>query len=152
MRQAPQILVPRHCPHCGGPLYRDYDGDYSCLMCGECTYLAASGAHGAMPPSTGRDNCLRRATVTQQREHQPDQLRRRPQPVEGRPSRGGKGAPAAATHISLLRDFIPVLGLLDDLILVPLGIAVVLKLTPAVVMADCHAQAQAAVAGGRLSS
>jgi uncharacterized Zn finger protein (UPF0148 family) len=51
MRPAPQIVVPRYCPRCSGPLYRDYDGDYSCLMCGECTYLDASGAHGAIMAS-----------------------------------------------------------------------------------------------------
>jgi uncharacterized Zn finger protein (UPF0148 family) len=56
MRQAPQTLVPRHCPRCNGPLYRDYDGDYGCLLCGECAYLDAFGAHGAIvaPPTEER--------------------------------------------------------------------------------------------------
>ena len=37
----------------------------------------------------------------------------------------------ALTTIDLIPDFISVLGLLDDLILVPLGIALVVRLTPA---------------------
>ncbi|BAL97122.1 hypothetical protein RGE_37830 [Rubrivivax gelatinosus IL144] len=36
----------------------------------------------------------------------------------------------ALSPIDLIPDFIPVLGMLDDLILVPLGIALVVKLTP----------------------
>jgi uncharacterized Zn finger protein (UPF0148 family) len=47
MRQDPQAIVPRHCPRCSGPLYRDYDGDYCCLLCGDYTYVGAFGAHGA---------------------------------------------------------------------------------------------------------
>lgn len=35
-----------------------------------------------------------------------------------------------ASPIDLIPDFIPVLGQLDDLILVPLGVALVVKLTP----------------------
>lgn len=36
----------------------------------------------------------------------------------------------ALSPIDLIPDFIPVLGALDDLVLVPLGIAVAMKLTP----------------------
>ncbi|MBS0446543.1 MAG: DUF1232 domain-containing protein [Proteobacteria bacterium] len=36
----------------------------------------------------------------------------------------------AASPIDLIPDFIPVLGQLDDLIIVPLGIALVVRLTP----------------------
>ena len=36
----------------------------------------------------------------------------------------------AVSPIDLIPDFIPVLGLLDDLLLVPLGVALVIKLTP----------------------
>ncbi len=37
----------------------------------------------------------------------------------------------AVSPIDLIPDFIPVLGLLDDLIIVPLGVALVVRLTPA---------------------
>ena len=36
----------------------------------------------------------------------------------------------AVSPIDLIPDFIPVLGLLDDLIIVPLGIALAVRLTP----------------------
>jgi uncharacterized membrane protein YkvA (DUF1232 family) len=45
----------------------------------------------------------------------------------------------AASPIDLIPDFIPVLGLLDDLILLPLGIALVLQLIPKHVMAEHRA-------------
>lgn len=48
----------------------------------------------------------------------------------------------ALSPIDLIPDIIPVLGQLDDLILLPLGIALVLRLIPAEVMADCRAQAE----------
>ena len=50
----------------------------------------------------------------------------------------------ALSPIDLIPDFIPVIGYLDDLIVVPLGIALALKLVPANVMADCRTQALAA--------
>ena len=36
----------------------------------------------------------------------------------------------AVSPIDLIPDFIPVIGLLDDIVLVPLGIALVVRLTP----------------------
>jgi uncharacterized membrane protein YkvA (DUF1232 family) len=47
----------------------------------------------------------------------------------------------ALSPLDLIPDFIPVLGYLDDLIIVPLGIAAVLRLVPADVIADCREQA-----------
>lgn len=44
--------------------------------------------------------------------------------------------------IDLIPDFIPVLGVLDDLIITPLGIALVLKMIPAQVMVEARQQAQ----------
>lgn len=49
----------------------------------------------------------------------------------------------AFSPIDLIPDFIPVLGYLDDLIVVPLGILLALKLIPTHVMADCRAEAEA---------
>lgn len=47
----------------------------------------------------------------------------------------------ALSPIDLIPDFIPVLGLLDDLVLVPLGILLVRILVPRHVLADCRKQA-----------
>ena len=44
----------------------------------------------------------------------------------------------ALSPIDLIPDFIPVLGYLDDLILIPLGVAVALKMIPEKVMDDCR--------------
>ena len=52
----------------------------------------------------------------------------------------------ALSPIDLIPDFIPVLGYLDDLLIVPLGILLAVKLIPADVMADSRAAA-AALAG-----
>jgi len=50
----------------------------------------------------------------------------------------------ALSPIDLIPDFIPVLGYLDDVIIVPLGLWLVLRLIPAEVMADSQAKAAAA--------
>jgi uncharacterized membrane protein YkvA (DUF1232 family) len=47
----------------------------------------------------------------------------------------------ALSPIDLIPDFIPVLGYLDDLVLVPLGVALVIRLTPAHITADAREQA-----------
>jgi uncharacterized membrane protein YkvA (DUF1232 family) len=49
----------------------------------------------------------------------------------------------AVSPIDLIPDFIPVLGWLDDLILLPLGIALVVRLTPRALWQDCLREAQA---------
>lgn len=51
----------------------------------------------------------------------------------------------ALSPIDLIPDFIPVLGYLDDVILVPLGVALVLRLTPPPVMAAARERAEAVV-------
>ncbi|MFZ6026903.1 MAG: YkvA family protein [Chloroflexota bacterium] len=48
----------------------------------------------------------------------------------------------AFSPIDLIPDPIPVLGYLDDLLLVPLGIYLALKMIPADVMAQCRQKAQ----------
>ncbi len=47
----------------------------------------------------------------------------------------------ALSPIDLIPDFIPVLGYLDDLILVPLGILLVVAMIPAPLMAECREKA-----------
>ena len=52
----------------------------------------------------------------------------------------------ALSPIDLIPDFIPILGYLDDLILVPLAIYLTLRLIPVDVMADLRAQAETRMA------
>jgi uncharacterized membrane protein YkvA (DUF1232 family) len=49
----------------------------------------------------------------------------------------------ALSPIDLIPDFVPVLGYLDDLVLVPLGLMLVLRLIPAHVLAEHRAAASA---------
>jgi uncharacterized membrane protein YkvA (DUF1232 family) len=49
----------------------------------------------------------------------------------------------AISPLDLIPDFVPVLGYLDDVIVVPLGILAVVKLTPPEVMAEHRALAAA---------
>ena len=49
----------------------------------------------------------------------------------------------AVSPIDLIPDFIPVLGLLDDVILVPLGVALVVRLTPKPLWQACLREAEA---------
>ena len=49
----------------------------------------------------------------------------------------------AVSPIDLIPDFIPVLGLLDDMILVPLGVALVIRLTPKPLWQSLLREAQA---------
>jgi len=50
----------------------------------------------------------------------------------------------ALSPIDLIPDFIPVLGYLDDLILVPLGIYLLLRIIPSEVMPECREKARGA--------
>lgn len=50
----------------------------------------------------------------------------------------------AVSPIDLIPDPIPVLGLLDDLVLLPLGIALAIRLLPHDVMVDARARAELA--------
>jgi uncharacterized membrane protein YkvA (DUF1232 family) len=49
----------------------------------------------------------------------------------------------ALSPIDLIPDFIPVIGYLDDLVLVPVGIWLVVSLIPEEIMAECRARASA---------
>lgn len=55
----------------------------------------------------------------------------------------------AFSPIDLIPDPIPVLGYLDDLVLVPLGVMLALKLVPPGVMAECRAKAQEVMRQGK---
>lgn len=48
----------------------------------------------------------------------------------------------ALSPIDLIPDFVPVLGYLDDLVLIPMGLALAIKLIPESVLTECRARAQ----------
>ncbi len=52
----------------------------------------------------------------------------------------------ALSPIDLIPDFIPVLGYLDDVILVPAGLWLVIRLVPEQVMEECRTRAEASSA------
>ena len=53
----------------------------------------------------------------------------------------------ALSPIDLIPDFIPVIGFLDEIVLLPFAIVLAVKMVPAAVMDECRARA----AGGRLT-
>jgi uncharacterized membrane protein YkvA (DUF1232 family) len=57
----------------------------------------------------------------------------------------------ALSPIDLIPDFIPVLGHLDDLIILPLGILLAAKLVPREVMKELRAEAEGSRAGRPMS-
>lgn len=54
----------------------------------------------------------------------------------------GDVAAYALSPIDLIPDFVPILGYLDDLIIVPLGIILAIKLVPQTLMTEFRAQAE----------
>jgi len=58
----------------------------------------------------------------------------------------------AFSPIDLIPDFVPVLGYVDDLILIPLGIALAVKMVPSSVLTECRARAQEVVLNGKPTS
>lgn len=50
----------------------------------------------------------------------------------------------ALSPLDLIPDFIPVLGLLDDAVLIPFGLWIFLKMLPPGLFEECRAQAEAA--------
>lgn len=48
----------------------------------------------------------------------------------------------ALSPIDLIPDFVPVLGYLDDLVLLPMGIIWAIRLIPPAVMAECRARVE----------
>jgi len=55
----------------------------------------------------------------------------------------------AFSPIDLIPDFIPVLGYVDDLVLIPLGVSAALKMIPAPVMEECRDKARETMAEGQ---
>ena len=55
----------------------------------------------------------------------------------------------AFSPIDLIPDFIPVLGYIDDLVLIPLGISLAIKLVPQSVLVECRARAQESIQNGK---
>jgi uncharacterized membrane protein YkvA (DUF1232 family) len=48
----------------------------------------------------------------------------------------------ALSPIDLIPDFIPVIGYLDDLVLIPLGLMLVIRMIPADVLAECRQKSE----------
>jgi uncharacterized membrane protein YkvA (DUF1232 family) len=55
----------------------------------------------------------------------------------------------ALSPVDLIPDFVPVLGYLDDLILIPMGIALAVRMVPPSVLAECRARAQEVMSQGK---
>ncbi len=55
----------------------------------------------------------------------------------------------ALSPIDLIPDFVPILGYLDDLILIPMGIALAVRMVPPSVLTECRARAQEVVSQGK---
>ncbi len=55
----------------------------------------------------------------------------------------------AISPIDLIPDFVPILGYLDDLILLPMGIALAIKMIPPWVLEECRARTQEAMLNGK---
>jgi uncharacterized membrane protein YkvA (DUF1232 family) len=55
----------------------------------------------------------------------------------------------AFSPIDLIPDFIPILGYLDDIILVPLGVMIALKMIPRDVISDCEVKAEEMMKNGK---
>jgi uncharacterized membrane protein YkvA (DUF1232 family) len=55
----------------------------------------------------------------------------------------------ALSPIDLIPDFVPILGYLDDLVLIPLGVTLAVKMIPPAVMSECRARAQEVIANNK---
>lgn len=55
----------------------------------------------------------------------------------------------AFSPIDLIPDFIPLVGYLDDLVLLPLGVALVIRMIPPPVLAECRQVAAARLDGAK---
>lgn len=55
----------------------------------------------------------------------------------------------ALSPIDLIPDFVPILGYLDELVLLPLGIALAIRMIPSPILEECRERSQEAFASGR---
>ena len=55
----------------------------------------------------------------------------------------------ALSPIDLIPDFVPILGYLDELVLLPLGIALAIRMIPSPILEECRQRSREAFAGGR---
>ena len=55
----------------------------------------------------------------------------------------------AFSPFDLIPDFVPVLGYLDDLILIPMGITLAMRMVPPSVLAECRARAREVMSQGK---
>ena len=55
----------------------------------------------------------------------------------------------AFSPIDLIPDPIPILGYLDDLVLIPLGVALAIKMIPPTVLAECRVKAREVMKQGK---
>lgn len=51
----------------------------------------------------------------------------------------------ALSPIDLIPDFIPILGMLDELVLIPLGVIIAMKIIPQSIWEDCRVSAESGV-------
>lgn len=58
----------------------------------------------------------------------------------------------ALSPIDLIPDFVPVVGYLDELLIIPAGIVLALRLIPEDVMAECRSRAQGGAPRSRVAA
>jgi uncharacterized membrane protein YkvA (DUF1232 family) len=58
----------------------------------------------------------------------------------------------ALSPIDLIPDFVPVLGYLDELVLIPLGIALAIRIIPSSILEECTARSQTLRSGKSVSA
>jgi uncharacterized membrane protein YkvA (DUF1232 family) len=55
----------------------------------------------------------------------------------------------ALSPIDLIPDFVPIVGYLDDLILIPLGIALAIRMIPSSILEECRARSRETLVSGK---
>ena len=58
----------------------------------------------------------------------------------------------ALSPIDLIPDFVPVLGYLDDIVLIPLGIMIAMKMIPKEIMEECKRKAVVALSSSEVKT